>query len=55
VLRRGEEFIVVTFWESMDAVRKFAGPTRSAPWSSPKRARCCASSRSGVSHYEVVQ
>jgi len=25
VLRRGDEFTVLTLWESMDAIRKFAG------------------------------
>ncbi len=55
VLRRGEEFIVVTFWESMDAVRKFAGPDPERAVVEPEARAVLREFEERVSHYEVVQ
>jgi heme-degrading monooxygenase HmoA len=58
VLRReagGEvEFLVVTLWDSMDAVRAFAGRDPTWPWSSPRRAPLLSSYDERARHYEVV-
>ena len=54
VLRRGEEFIVVTFWESMDAVRKFAGPDPERAVVEPEARAVLSSFDDFVRHFELA-
>jgi len=55
VLRRDEEFLVVTFWESMDAVREFAGADPERAVVEPEARAVLREYDERVSHYEVVQ
>ena len=55
VLRHDQEFIVVTFWESMDAIRKFAGADPERAVVEPEAQAVLTSYDQRVKHYEVVQ
>ena len=55
VLRRDQEFIVVTFWESMDAIRKFAGADPEQAVVEPEARAVLTEYDQRVRHYEVVQ
>jgi len=55
VLRREQEFIVVTFWESMDAIRKFAGADPEQAVVEPEARAVLVEYDERVRHYEVVQ
>jgi len=55
VLRRDREFLVITFWESMDAIRKFAGPDPERAVVEPEARAVLSEFDEHVSHYEVVQ
>ena len=48
------EFLVVSFWESMDAVKKFAGPTPETAVFYPEDDRFLVDRDRTVAHYEVV-
>lgn len=55
VLRREQEFLVITFWESMEAIRKFAGPDPERAVVEPEARAVLAEFDERVSHYEVVK
>ena len=55
VLRREEEFVVITFWESMDAIRRFAGADPERAVVEPEARAVLKEYDQLVSHYEVVQ
>src|SRR5688572_5243432 len=48
------EFMVVSFWESMDAVKRFAGPEPSKAVFYPEDEGYLVSRELTVEHYEVV-
>ena len=48
------EFLVVSFWESEDAVKRFAGPTPSAAVFYPEDDAFLVSRDRTVDHFEVV-
>jgi heme-degrading monooxygenase HmoA len=58
VLRRdlpqGVEFLVVTFWESLDAIRSFAGTDVESAVVPPKAREMMIEYDSKARHYEVV-
>ena len=58
VLRRVEgevaEFLVVSFWESMEAVRGFAGDDAETAVYYPEDDEYLLEREPGVAHYEVV-
>jgi heme-degrading monooxygenase HmoA len=54
--RRGEdEFVVITLFESLDAVRAFAGEEYEVPVIEPEAARLLSRGDPRASHYEVVR
>ena len=55
VLRHDQEFIVVTFWESMDAIRQFAGADPEQAVVEPEARAVLTEYDQRVRHYEVVQ
>jgi heme-degrading monooxygenase HmoA len=55
VLRHDQEFIVVTFWESMDAIRKFAGADAERAVVEPEAQAVLTEYDRRARHYEVVQ
>ena len=55
VLRRDEEFLVITFWESMDAIRRFAGDDPQRAVVEPEARAVLREYDELVSHYEVMQ
>jgi heme-degrading monooxygenase HmoA len=55
VLRRGEEFLVITFWESMDAIRRFAGEDPERAVVEPEARAVLAEFDDLVQHYEVME
>ena len=55
VLRRGEEFLVITFWESMDAIRRFAGEDPERAVVEPEARAVLADFDDFVRHYEVME
>ena len=55
VLRRGEEFLVITFWESMDAIRRFAGEDPERAVVEPEARAVLAEFDDVVRHYEVME
>lgn len=59
VLRRDEggraEFLVITFWESMDAVRAFAGEDPDRAVVEPEARAVLAEFDDRVRHYEVLR
>jgi heme-degrading monooxygenase HmoA len=55
VLRRNEEFLVITFWESMDAIRRFAGDDPERAVVGPEARAVLREHDELVSHYEVMQ
>jgi heme-degrading monooxygenase HmoA len=55
VLRRGEEFLVITFWESMDAIRGFAGEDPERAVVEPEARAVLAQFDDFVRHYEVQE
>jgi len=48
------EFTVLSFWESMDAVRAFAGPTPEKPVYYPEDEAYLLELEDEVAHYDVV-
>jgi uncharacterized protein len=50
----GIEFLVLTFWSSMDAVRLFAGPEPERAVVEPSARAVLSDFDEGVTHYEVV-
>ena len=54
VLRREREFVVITFWESMDAVRRFAGDDPERAVVEPEARAVLAEFDDFVRHYEVA-
>jgi heme-degrading monooxygenase HmoA len=48
------EFAVLTIWESMDAVRKFAGPTPEKAVVDPEARAVLTSFDESVEHFEIV-
>ena len=56
VLRKDEsdetEFVVLTFWESMDAVHKFAGPTATTPVITPAASEFLVRYDRHATHYK---
>lgn len=58
VLRRAHagaaEFIIVTFWDSMDAIRRFAGPDVERAVYYPEDAVYLLTMERAVAHYEVL-
>jgi heme-degrading monooxygenase HmoA len=55
VLRRGEEFLVITFWESMEAIRRFAGEDAERAVVEPEARAVLAEFDDVVQHYEVME
>ena len=55
VLRRNDEFLVITFWESMDAIRSFAGQDAERAVVESEARAVLSEYEERVSHYEVVQ
>lgn len=55
VLRRDQEFLVITFWESMDAIRRFAGDDAERAVVEPEARAVLKAYDELVSHYEVVE
>jgi heme-degrading monooxygenase HmoA len=57
VLQRVEdgtiEFTVITLWDSIDAIRRFAGPDAEAAVVAPRAQALLATWERRVSHYEV--
>jgi heme-degrading monooxygenase HmoA len=51
---RGTEFLVVTDWESEEAIRQFAGRTRAARRSCPEVQAVMVTYDREASHYEVA-
>ena len=51
----GEEFLVITFWESMDAIRRFAGEDPERAVVEPEARAVLEEYDELVSHYEVMQ
>jgi len=49
------EFVVLTLWDSMDAVRKFAGANPEKAVVAPDAQAVLSSFDEFVSHYEVVE
>ena len=58
MLRRDEEgrteFITLSFWESFDAIRTFAGPDIDAAVLYPEDERYLIGGESTITHYEVA-
>ena len=48
------EFVVLTLWESMEAVRKFAGPTAEKAVVDPEAQAVLTSFDESATHYQVV-
>jgi heme-degrading monooxygenase HmoA len=55
VLRCEEEFLVITFWESMDAIRRFAGEDADRAVVEPEARAVLSEFDDGVRHYEVME
>jgi hypothetical protein len=55
VLRRKEEFLVITFWESMGAIRRFAGEDPERAVVEPEARAVLAEFDDVVLHYEVME
>ena len=55
VLRRNQEFLVITFWESMEAIRRFAGDDPERAVVEPEAQAALIDYDELVSHYEVMQ
>ena len=55
VLRRDQEFLVITFWESMDAIRRFAGADPERAVVEPEAKAVLAEYDDFVRHYEVQE
>jgi len=53
-LNKGVEFTVQTFWESMDAIRKFAGENVEAAVVAPAARPLFREFDSTVAHYQIV-
>ena len=54
VLRSGLEFLVITEWDSMDAVRRFAGDDPQVAVVEPEARAVLSEFDEAVRHYEVV-
>lgn len=55
LLRRHHEFLVITFWDSMDAVQRFAGADPEKAVVEPEACAVLADYDDFVRHYEVVE
>jgi heme-degrading monooxygenase HmoA len=59
ILRRAQgdrtEFVTLTFWESMDAVKGFAGETLDRAVFYPEDDRYLVDRETTVSHHEVIE
>ena len=55
VLRRMTEFLVITLWESMDAIRRFAGKDPERAVVEPEANAVLAEYDDFVRHYEVQE
>jgi heme-degrading monooxygenase HmoA len=55
VLRRHDEFLVITFWDSMDAIRRFAGEDSERAVVEPEARAVLAEFDDFVRHYEVQE
>jgi heme-degrading monooxygenase HmoA len=55
VLRRNDEFLVITFWDSMDAIRRFAGEDSERAVVEPEARAVLAEFDDFVRHYEVQE
>jgi heme-degrading monooxygenase HmoA len=59
ILRRGDgdctEFAVLTLWQSLDAVRAFAGEDIEQPVPSPEDEIFLIRVRPAITHYEVIE
>jgi heme-degrading monooxygenase HmoA len=55
VLRRDQEFLVITLWESMDAIRRFAGTDPERAVVEPEAKAVLAEYDDFVRHYEVQE
>ena len=53
VLRRNQEFLVVTFWDSMEAIRRFAGEDPERAVVEPEARAVLKEYDDFVTHYEV--
>ncbi len=52
---QGVEFLIVTVWESMEAIEQFAGPTADTAVVPPSVQAMMVDYERKVSHYEVVE
>jgi heme-degrading monooxygenase HmoA len=59
ILRRGDgdrtEFMVLTLWRSLDAVRSFAGEDMEQPVPSPEDEIFLIRIQPAITHYEVIE
>jgi heme-degrading monooxygenase HmoA len=55
LLRREHEFLVITFWDSMEAVRRFAGADPDRAVVEPEACAVLVDYDDFVRHYEVVE
>jgi heme-degrading monooxygenase HmoA len=55
ILRRDQEFLVITLWESMDAIRRFAGSDPERAVVEPEAKAVLAEYDDVVRHYEVQE
>lgn len=54
ILRRDREFLVITFWDSMASIRRFAGADPDLAVVEPPAQAVLSEYDRRVSHYEVV-
>lgn len=54
-LRRHDEFLVITLWDSMDAIRRFAGEDSERAVVEPEARAVLAEFDDFVRHYEVQE
>lgn len=59
ILRRGDgdstEFAVLTLWQSLDAIRAFAGDDMEQPVPSPEDDIFLTGTQPAITHYEVIE
>ena len=55
LLQRDHEFLVITFWDSMEAVRRFAGADPEKAVVEPEARAALADYDDFVRHYEVLE
>ena len=49
------EFLFISFWDSLDSIRKFAGPNEEIPVYYPEDRKYLLKLESRVTHYELAQ